>query len=399
MDFSKLSYLSKTSGIGGKIKHSPSDFIVEEITLENEVICTDMPFEKQSSGTLFTIFAICKENWTTHSIIDEISKRLRINPRFFTYAGIKDRSAKTTQLICIKGDWRNQISKLQIKDVKILGSFLSNSSLKIGDLSGNRFTIKLFFEDSSTDFSKVSSIKDELNGFFPNYFGPQRFGSNRLNTHLIGQKIIQNDLKGAIDSILGDIENETNSEVLFARSEYLKNQDLKEAQKNFPKHLRIEHSLIEYLIKKPNDFSGALKNLPRSMALLYVHAFQSYLFNLLLSERLSEGELLLEEGEYFAKFDSLFPNEELPAPSGPIVGKLIGFQTILSKREKKILDSFNLSKENFKIKSLPDLSSKGGKRLLLCPLINFNFSDSIFTFTLPSGSYATSLLREFMDKK
>lgn len=399
MDFSKLKYLSKTPGIGGKIKHSPEDFIVEEITLENELICSLVAFEKKSSGTLFTILALCKENWTTHSVIDEISKRLTINPRFFTYAGIKDRNAKTTQLICVKGDWRDELSKLQIKDVKILGSFLSNSPLKIGDLSGNRFTIKLFFEDSSADFSNVQTIQKELSGFFPNYFGPQRFGSNRLNTHLIGQKIIQNDLSGAVNSILGDIENETNSEVLFARSEYLKNQDLSAAIKNFPKHLRIERSLIEYLIKKPNDFSGALKHLPRSMALLYIHAFQSYLFNLLLSERLSEGEISLEEGEYFAKFDSLFPNEETPAPSGPIVGKLIGFQTILSKREKRILNDFNLSKENFKIKSLPDLSSKGGKRLLLCPLINFNFSDSIFSFTLPSGSYATSLLREFMDKK
>ena len=401
MDFSTLSHLSKTPGIGGSIKHSPADFIVEEITLKNKVINLDVPFlEESAADGTFTIFVAQKSNWTTLSLIDEISRHLKIHPKFFSYAGIKDRSALTTQLICVSGNHIGAINSLQIKDVKILGSYLSKTRLQTGDLSGNRFTINLNFPvDRVPDYSNLSKISSELNGSFPNYFGPQRFGTNRQNTHLIGQKILQNDLAGAINSILCDIENETNEKVLFARSEFEKTQDLLAALKNFPKHLRIERDLISYLLKKPKDFSGAIKSLPRQLSLLYIHAFQSYLFNLLLSERLNDGPVVLEEGEYFCSFDSYFPNLDAVSGFGPIVGKIIGYKTILSKREKALFEKLNLDKDCFRLKHLSDISSKGSRRLLLCPIIDFKNENNLFSFSLPSGSYATSLLREFMDKK
>ena len=53
--------------------------------------------------------------------------------------------------------------------------------------------------------------------------------------------------------------------------------------KNVPKHLGIESALLNYLIKNETDFGGALRKLPKKIRKLYIHAYQSYLFNKALS--------------------------------------------------------------------------------------------------------------------
>jgi tRNA(Glu) U13 pseudouridine synthase TruD len=128
------------------------------------------------------------------------------------------------------------------------------------------------------------------------------------------------------------------------------------------------------------------------------------MFNRLLSDRLGEGALVPEAGEYFCGETLGFPDVSKAEADGWVVGKLIGYNSPANEREKALMGGLGIKKEDFRIKALPEIASKGSYRALLAPLRDFNVSGSessvlAFRFSLPSGSYATMAMREFMDKK
>ena len=108
---------------------------------------------------------------------------------------------------------------------------------------------------------------------------------------------------------------------------------------------------------------------------MFLHAFQSHLFNIILAERIQNNESL--DGE----------------------GNLIGYETELTENEQVLLEKFEIRKEDFNIKSIPEISSKGTKRRWLAELKDFSFVGNTFRFELPSGSYATVAMREFLEKE
>lgn len=72
----------------------------------------------------------------------------RVRPGFITYAGTKDKRAKTSQRLCMRNMKPSQIFKASksIRGVN-LGDFkFSDQPLKLGSLNGNRFQIVLRFE-------------------------------------------------------------------------------------------------------------------------------------------------------------------------------------------------------------------------------------------------------------
>jgi len=75
-------YFTRTEGIGGVIKTKPSDFFVREITNR----------EEQEEGK-YLIAELTKENWDTHNVIREISRRLRVSRNRIGFAGTKDKFA------------------------------------------------------------------------------------------------------------------------------------------------------------------------------------------------------------------------------------------------------------------------------------------------------------------
>src|SRR5262249_53776829 len=184
-------------------------------------------------------------------------------------------------------------------------------------LLGNRFTI--FVRDTAEDSAgRSEAIQAELNGQFPNYFGEQRFGSGRRNTHIVGEKLLRGELEDALITFLCDSSNERNELVAKARKELEETRDFQRALTYFPRHLRLERTIIAQLARKPGSYPGALRRLPRNILLLFIHAFQSDLFNRLLSERISESgpELELEEGEYYCGETLGFPDPGKPDASG-----------------------------------------------------------------------------------
>jgi tRNA pseudouridine13 synthase len=161
--------------------------------------------------------------------------------------------------------------------------------------------------------------------------------------------------------------------------------------------------MLAHLARTPDDKVAAFRSLPRNILLMFIHAYQSDLFNRLLSDRIREGPLELEEGEYYCGETLGFPDLNKTEAEGWICGKLIGYGTPLNERERALLEEIGVEKEAFKMKHLPEIRSKGTYRALLAPLKDFKVSGSesrvMFRFALPSGSYATVAMREFMDGK
>jgi tRNA pseudouridine13 synthase len=154
--------------------------------------------------------------------------------------------------------------------------------------------------------------------------------------------------------------------------------------------------MLAHLASRPEDFTGALRRLPRNILLLFIHAFQSHMFNLLLSARIAEGALGLEKGEYYCGEAFGFPDISKAEAEGWITAKLVGYDTPVNAREQALFDSLGISRDAFRMKQMPEIASKGTHRALLAPMKDFNFQADTFRFSLPAGSYATVALREFM---
>ncbi|MEM4272141.1 MAG: tRNA pseudouridine(13) synthase TruD [Candidatus Bilamarchaeaceae archaeon] len=398
-------YLSKSEGIGGEIKISPDEFIVEEISQDGTVMEINKKIEKPdadaSSGQKgkFTHFILQKRDWTTSSAIKRLSKALRVGQKRFDYAGTKDKVACTTQLVSVFAVSKEQLFSLQLKDIQINGAWSAFEKVKTGDLLGNRFKIRWHAEKEMANAEeRVSAILAELGGKFPNYFGPQRFGSIRRNTHRVGELIVRRRFQEAALHFLAEMSSEENEEARIARSHLLETSDFSLALREFPKHLRLERSMLAHLAGHSTDYIGAFRKLPRQTLLMFIHAFQSWLFNEALSARIKDGMVRKEGGEIYCGANAYgFPDQK-KAGEDFLCGKLLGYDSEPNEREKEILAGHGISLSDFEIREMPELSSKGCFRPLLCPLKDFEFREGVFSFSLPSGAYATSALREFTKK-
>ncbi len=395
-----LSYLSKIAGLGIELRTTSKNFFVEEITSDGTILKLNKKIECMGQDGKFTQFILQKSNWSTNDAINAIAKKLRISFKCFNAAGMKDKNATTTQRISAFAVSPEQILNIQIKDIKVNGVWTANEKVKLGSLLGNRFTIKL---NNANENSKkiVGKIYSELDSAVPNYFGEQRFGTIRKNTHVVGEKIIKGDFEAAVMTYLTCSEGEENVYANIARKEFACNRDFKTALKIFPRYLQFERLMIAHLAEKPRDYVRAFRTLPRNILLMFVHAFQSMLFNEALSDRIREGDIRPEEGEHYCEENNYgFPDIHRKKDNGKwIIGRLIGYETELNEREYNLLKKYNIKRTNFKVKQIPEISSKGTFRALFAPLKDFSFSGNTFKFSLPSGSYATMALREFLDKE
>ena len=63
-------------------------------------------------------------------------------------------------------------------------------------------TRRLAIEDAAQRADAILKTLEKTG--VPNYFGWQRFGKPRTNTHLVGEALIQNDLKEAVRRYIGN---------------------------------------------------------------------------------------------------------------------------------------------------------------------------------------------------
>ncbi|MDD4484100.1 MAG: tRNA pseudouridine(13) synthase TruD, partial [Methanoregula sp.] len=277
-------YATDTPGIGGMLRTTPEDFLVDEIPLEG----------KGGSTGPYLICRLEKTNWELQHAVKEIAKRLAISHRRIGWAGTKDKNAKTTQLISLFKVSPEEIAAFSLKDItlEVVGS--ANEQLSLGDLAGNRFDL-LIREAEGDDLSgRVAAVTETAGHALPNYFGLQRFGVIRPLTHRIGELILHGEYEEAVVTYVGLAFPHESEQVKAVRTHFSENRDPLLALKEMPPQMSFERAMLSYLHTHPDDYAGALKELPPKLLSMFVSAFQSYLFNCALSDRLAQGHGLTE---------------------------------------------------------------------------------------------------------
>lgn len=411
-------YLTDCPGTGGRLKKTAQDFVVREIS--------NAPAEVPSGR--YTIADVTTTNWETNRLIRLLARTMRISRERIGFAGTKDKRAVTTQKMSFECE-PNRLDNIGLKDISVSGIYCSNRPIRMGDLLGNSFEITVRDCESDRDSieSTVVSVTDAVKsiGGFPNYFGVQRFGTSRPVTHIVGERIVRGDIEGAVEAYLCLPSEFEEEDVQNAREAFRRcNGDYSAIDFELPKIMGFESILIDHLRRRPGDFIGAISEMPSNLQMMFTHAYQSYLFNLMLSGRMEHGMPLNSP----VVGDTVIPvnAEGVPDHDGPVtvtaknmrlverqVAKGRAFVAItvfgsdgmfsegeMGEIERKIVDDEGLSKDDFIVPGLAHCSAKGNWREILCTVndLSHHILDDGYRmgFSLSKGNYATCLMREFL---
>lgn len=167
--------INKNSTLSGKIRSVNEDFKVDEI----------QQFEPSGKGEHVWL-KIQKNGENTDWVAKNLAQIAEVHRREVSFAGMKDRNAITTQWFSIQmpgreaPDWQQALNNKNLQSVQVLEEHRHDRKLKRGALKGNQFKLIIReFQGSETELEE--SIKRIKEQGVPNYYGAQRFGHSGHN--------------------------------------------------------------------------------------------------------------------------------------------------------------------------------------------------------------------------
>ncbi|MFX1502268.1 MAG: tRNA pseudouridine(13) synthase TruD [Promethearchaeota archaeon] len=429
----------KMSSIGGEYKKIYKDFIVKEVDVYGKILDLkeDSKSHKYSEELKdkYTTFNLVKINKDTFEALRNISKQLNVPYDFISYSGLKDKFSISVQKISIKGDFVEKLKRLKIQDIFIRNITPTKKPVKVGSHWGNHFIIVLRnIENNKSLKSELENYVKYLTSFgFPNYFGLQRFGNYRPNSHIVGRFLLESKFKNVFEELVTKTYSTESIESRQARKHLEKTGNLEKAFKEFPNNLNYEKKMIKYLLDNPRDYEGSVNTLSTDLKKLLISSFQSYLFNMMLSKRIEEGFSLFKplKGDVICILDDFngnitkvkyiygndynkYLNKAISLNRAVITLPIIGTNTnlnefpLMKSLYEKVLNQGNIDKNIFNNAIIHELEFKGAIRPITIKPIGLKLLDlddddlypgkkkAKFEFSLQKGSYATMLLREFI---
>lgn len=398
-------YATKTPGIGGVLRSWPEDFVVEELP---NPIGDDGPH---------LICRLTKRNWETQRAVREIARALGISHQRIGWAGTKDRRAVTTQYISLYEVDPEDLERISLRDLSIEAVGRARNHLHLGDLEGNRFAITIRDCETEDLSSQAEEVAAAASRGLPNYFGIQRFGGLRPVTHAVGRHILRGEYDEAVRVYVGEAHEIEPEETRAARTLYAETADAREALSVFPVQLRYERAILHHLITHPDDHRGALQILPPKLLSMFVSAYQSLLFNATLSRRMEEAWPMEEpaEGDVLlfsnGRIDIVTAQNRrtaavhirrdkcaialcIPGAETPAVR---GFMDAFTE---ELMEADGIGRDEFaRVNEVVGVKFSGAYRpALIKTAIGFDADHATLglRFTLPPGTYATTVCREFM---
>ena len=397
------------------------DFLVEEVPrIEPEGVGDHVWVEVEKKGL------------TTEQAVSDVARAVGVRPRTVGYAGIKDARAVARQWLSVEGVERERLLSLEIPRLHVRQALRHPRKLRQGWHRGNRFRILLRDVGTSTgagDVDAALGIAEEvLAELFrrgvPNYYGPQRFGT-RGDTWRIGRALAREQWDRAAGLIAGRPLPPNNPAVDPSggihpdRGDVLRARELfeagryDEAASAWPRGFSQCARVAEAMARTGGDAARSIRVVGKRMLRLYASAYQSWIFNQVLAERLESIDRVLS-GDLAWKHDTdaLFLVED-PAseqarasrfeisPTGPLVGRRPRSPESEARAiERRVIERCGLEPGELESPAMRPL--KGRRRPLRFRLSEQCVSaggdaDGPFLelrFRLPPGCYATAVLRE-----
>lgn len=329
--------------VGGRLGLEPEDFQVDEVPL----------YPLAGEGQHLFV-RLKKREITTPQLVREVARAAGVRDRDVGVAGMKDKHAVTTQWLSLLSHEASAPESWQLPEgVELLEVSHHHNKLRTGHVAGNHFRIRL---TEVPHPQAAQAIVDAIaNEGLPNYFGAQRFGTELNN---------------------------------------------------------LEQAL-EFFDQMASRQGRSRSKAPRFKLKLFPSVVQAEVFNRYLMSRLHAGLDELLEGEVVRLDQSskVFvverPEEEQPRlvardiiQTGPIWGpKMRAAERAARELEQAALDSLSLTESQLRV--LSDLAPGSRRDLIVYPedvqvqtLTETGRVSLQLSFFLPSGAYATELIRQ-----
>ncbi len=324
-------------GIGGMIKAEPEHFQVEEI----------LPYTPCGQGEHVYI-TLRRQGWNTADVARALGQPFKLKGTDIGWGGRKDKNAITTQTFSLRLPMAMSPAEIQtvLKALpfEIICVKRHGNKIKTGHVAANRFKIVLS-QTPPGALDRAQTIAETLDRKgIANYYGEQRFGWQMRN---------------------------------------------------------LDQAMV--LLKRGRSSRG-------KKDIFTVSVLQSALFNLWLKERIQRNEFdQIINGDVARKTDTGGQfivddvNEAIQrfaarkiVYTGPMYGhKMMSACHLAGDYEARVLQAFDIGLQHFK-----PLRAPGSRRTAMLLIDDLTIEPApqglLFTFTLPSGAYATAVLREFM---
>ncbi|PSQ33280.1 tRNA pseudouridine(13) synthase TruD, partial [Halobacteriales archaeon SW_12_69_24] len=300
-----------------------------------------------------------------------------------------------------------------------------------GDLAGNEFEVVVRDADRPDNAADVAAElranAEEGDGTsdavaVPNVFGQQRFGSKRPITHRVGLDVLGGDWEGAAVRYVCAASDREPERTRRARERVAERRDWAAARETLPGHLRYERAIAGRLAEgadDPADYRAAIERLPSNLQQMFVNAAQSYAFNRICSERMRRG--LPFGGPVVGDVVCFAGDDGLPDPDRTqvvdegrletvarhcdrgrafVTAPLVGTDTEFGAGEPEdiargVLEDLGLEPADFDLPG--EFGSTGTRRAIrVATDLQLEGDPLTLSFSLPKGSYATTLAREFL---
>ncbi len=390
-------YCTSFAGTGGSIKHGSEGFMVSELV--DESLDVSLSYDEKHR---YPLYVLEKQDIDSNHALFEIERELHMR---FRVMGIKDAKAVTTQYAGMERVMRNPPAELRSRHTRLTLRGFTKHPLEKRFLAGNKFEIRIYNVRSS-----------DLSGFVPqiskvgNFYGLQRFGSERLVTHLVGREIVKRNFTQAVELLLSyttEFDSQMSREI---RNRCTDPRNYQRVLKMLPRGMDIERQVLSALVAGRNAIA-ALRAVPIMIRRLFVQAYQAYIFNRCLSRAIMRGEDLLQPqaGDLCFEMEGLITFGRIIKYNPHSNTKLVpairmagySFQPGKGRFEnitRAILHEEKVAPKDFYIKEMQELSQQGGFRQasLWCTDFWYERDPLRVSFKLPKGSYATTLLREII---
>eukprot|EP00850_Spirogloea_muscicola_P010324 SM000060S19656 [mRNA] locus=s60:273161:279988:- [translate_table: standard] len=227
----------------------------------------DWPAERKK----YLMFHLLKENKDTQDVLQVLARMLGLQLKSFGFAGTKDKRAVTVQQVTV---YRQAAQKVAALNQRLFGIRVGNfkyvdEPLRLGQLAGNHFVITLRGVEADSDAVVERAAETLKKTGFINYFGLQVSASRAARQYYA-------DTKDASGTLL-----------------------------QMPRQLVAERAVLLGMQRTPGNWVQILGAIPRTLRMMYVHSYQSYLWNHAASHRIQkygcksivEGDLVLVQGD------------------------------------------------------------------------------------------------------